>query len=291
MPDSLTYQSHAKINLYLDVLEQRPDGYHDIETVFQTVSLCDTLMVTAQEELTLDCDDPAAGPDEQNLAYRAARLLQNEAGCTRGALLDLHKEIPVASGLAGGSGDAAAALTALNALWELNVPRERLLDLGARLGSDVPYCMIGGTMGGRGRGNELLPLAPMPETWFVLLHPEIEVSTARVYTHPGLKRSGRPAGDWSTAFDVAVTAISAGDVVGALHNAMEPVVFDMHPELRQLKSRLEAAGCVGALMSGSGPTIYGVCSTKQDAEHVSRQFPDLRRSVAHSVDTGVLALD
>lgn len=291
MADSLTYQSHAKINLYLDVLERRPDGYHDIETVFQTVSLCDTLTVTAHDRLELDCDDPAAGPDEQNLVFCAAKLLQKETGCTRGALLELHKEIPVAAGLAGGSGDAAAALVALNALWDLQLPDEQLVSLALRLGSDVPYCLFGGTMGGRERGNTLLPLAPMPETWFVMLHPDIQVSTAGIYNHPRLRKSGASNGEWSTAFDVAVTAISTGDVVGALYNSMESVVFEMHPDLLVLKNRLEQSGCVGALMSGSGPTIFGVCPSKQDAEHASRQFPDMRRSIAYSVSTGVVALE
>lgn len=291
MAESLTYQSHAKVNLYLDVLERRPDGYHDIETVYQTVSLCDTLTVTRQPSVELDCDDDDAGPDEQNLAFRAATVLKQASGTAEGALLELHKEIPVASGLAGGSGDAAAALTALNECWNLGLSQDRLLELGSTLGSDVPYCLIGGTMGGRERGNTLLPLAPMPETWFVMLHPDIRVSTAAIYNHPRLKKSGRPEGDWSVAFDVAVTAISTGDVVGALHNAMESVVFEMHPELAELKSRLQDAGCIGALMSGSGPTIYGVCSSKQEAEHASQQFPDIRRSVAHSVNCGVVRLD
>ncbi len=291
MPDSLTVQSHAKLNLYLDVLERRVDGYHDIETVFQTVSLCDTLTVSVADRVELDCDDADAGPTEQNLAYRAASLLKEESGCELGALLELHKEIPVAAGLAGGSGDAAAALVALNELWGLGLSSERLLELGLRLGSDVPYCLSGGTRGARGRGNELLPLAPMPETWFVMLHPAIAVSTSSVYGHPNLRKSGTPEGDWSVAFDVAVTAISSGDVVGALHNSMESVVFAMYPELDELKARLLDAGCIGAQMSGSGPTIYGVCPNQQDAEHVSRQFPDLRRSVAFSVDAGIIRLD
>lgn len=291
MAVSLTYQSHAKLNLYLDVLERRPDGFHNIETVFQTVSLCDTLTVTMQDTLELDCDDPQAGPADANLVYRAARLLQEETRCAHGALMELHKEIPVASGLAGGSGDAAAALIALNDLWELGLTRERLAELGLRLGSDVPYCLTGGTMGARERGNTLLPLAQIPETWFVMLHPEIQVSTASVYNHPNLKKSRQPPGEWSTAFDIAVTAFSSGDVAGVLHNGMESVVFEMHPLLAELKLRLIDAGALGALMSGSGPTIYGVCANQREAEHVSNQFPDFRRSLTFSVDAGVLQLE
>lgn len=287
MRDSLAYRSHAKINLYLDIFDRRSDGFHNIETIFQTVSLCDTLTVSESDALSLDCDDPEAGLGDDNLVHRAARLLQEETGCTRGALLALHKEIPVAAGLAGGSGDAAATLIALNEWWGLRLNREKLIDLGFELGSDVPYCLVGGTMAGRGRGELLSALAPLPETWFVLLHPNIRVSTAEVYNHPRLKKNEPPAGEWSTAFERAASALSAG-VAGALYNGMEPVVFEMHPELGELKARLTQAGCAGALMSGSGPTLYGACAAEREAERIARKFPDVRHSVARSVGQGVV---
>lgn len=293
MPQSLTFQSHAKLNLYLDILEQRTDGFHNIETIYQTVSLCDTLDSTlTQSGLTLDCDDEQTAASENNLVMRVARRLQDEYAPKSGAHFDLHKEIPVASGLAGGSGDAAATLLALDELWDLRLGRERLAEIGLEIGSDVPFCLAGGTMGAQLRGEHLLPLAPMPETWFLLIHPPIEVSTAAVYQHPHLPKRGAPDdGSWSDSFDVAVTAISAGDVAGSLHNSMESVVFSMHPELHEIKRRLLKAGCIGALMSGSGPTMYGVCNNREQAERASEAFRDLRRSVVHTVQDGVVRLD
>ena len=186
-PLAVCYRSYAKLNLYLDVLERRPDGYHDIETILQTVSLADTLEVsTAVEDITLICSDSAAGPAKENLAYRAAMLLRDRCGIRRGAHMVLDKRIPVAAGLAGGSGNAAAALAALNELWELRLSQTELAALGLELGSDVPYCLIGGTVAARGRGEILRPLEPLAPAWFLLLHPELRIGAGEVYSHPRL---------------------------------------------------------------------------------------------------------
>lgn len=289
MGASLIYQSYAKINLYLDVVGRRRDGYHDIETVFQTVSLCDQLVFTEREGgILLDCDAPELGGVDTNLAYRAAVLLQERTGCTRGVHIRLDKRIPIAAGLAGGSGNAAATLRALDDLWGLRLPPSVLRRLALELGSDVPYCLVGGTVAATGRGEELMPIEPLPATWFVLVHPPISVSTARVYTSPRLCPSNAPRFAGRTAaFRDAIYALGKGDFAAAVFNRMEEVVFPDHPTLAESKQLLLDRGCLAAAMSGSGPTLFGVCASRRDATRIAESFTELKTTVVSSVPFGV----
>jgi 4-diphosphocytidyl-2-C-methyl-D-erythritol kinase len=234
------------------------------------------------------CTDPALDCGEGNLVTRAARALAGHAGVTRGARLHLKKRIPVAAGLAGGSGDAAAALVALNDTWELGLRSETLAELGAGLGADVPYCLKGGTMAATGRGDEMWRVGPAPEAWFVLLHPEIAVSTAAVYNSDLLERSDeKPVEGLTPAFRTAIEALERGDVEAAVFNRMETAVFPEHRELGTLRDRLLAAGCGAAAMSGSGPTLFGVCGTARAARDVRAAFDDVCATVARPVGRGV----
>lgn len=289
MPASVEYCSYAKINLYLDVVKRRRDGYHDIETIFQTVSLCDRLACTEREAgILLDCDHPELGSPETNLAYRAAVLLQERTGCTRGAHLRLEKRIPVAAGLAGGSGNAAAALCALNVLWGLRLPASTLRRLALELGSDVPYCLVGGTVAATGRGEELMPLEPLPATWFVLVHPPVAVSTARVYGSPRMRPSdARRFAGRTAAFREAIHALGKGRLEQVVYNRMQDVVFPDHPTLADARQRLIDGGCVAAAMSGSGPTLFGVCASRRQADRVAEALADLKTSVVSSVPVAV----
>ena len=275
------YRSYAKINLYLDVLERRADGFHDIETIFQTVDLSDTL----------EFEPHAAGiAVESNLVYRAAKLLSGEAGRDLGVRVAIHKRIPVAAGLAGGSGNAAAALVAIDRLCDLRIPKDRLGELALMLGSDVPYCLEGGTMAATGRGERLTPLPPIHPVWFVLLHPRIAVSTPWVYNHPDLPRNAAPRIEGRTrGFDEAIARLASGDIAGTLFNAMESVVFVQYPGLGQLKQRLLDAGCCGARMSGSGPTVFGVCTSESQAREVATRFRDVGWTIAGPVFKGLMA--
>jgi 4-diphosphocytidyl-2-C-methyl-D-erythritol kinase len=285
----LCYRSYAKLNLYLDVLERRPDDYHDIETLFQTVSLADTLKVSpASDDLTLICSDAAAGPSTENLVYRAATLLREQCGTRQGAHMVLDKHIPVAAGLAGGSGNAAAALVALNELWELRLTPPELAALGLTLGSDVPYCLTGGTVAATGRGENLHPLKPLALVWFLLLHPELRVSAGQVYGHPQLIRSPAPSDEAaSPRFEAAKAALANRQWETVLNNAMEVPVFSDHPELEQWKNALHREGCRGALMSGSGPTLFGIFDAEADAHRAASRIVGIRTSVLRSINEGV----
>ena len=289
MAAALRYRSYAKINLYLDVLERRADGFHDIETIFQTVDLADTLEFEPQPSgIEVECPGFDLGPLEDNLVYRAARLSSMESGADIGVRITIDKRIPVAAGLAGGSGNAAAALAAINRLGDLRIPKDRLGALALMLGSDVPYCLEGGTMAATGRGERLTPLPPIHPVWFVLLRPGVAVSTAWVYGHPDLPRNAAPRIEGRTReFDEAIARLAAGDIAGTLFNAMESVVFAEHPSLAGLKRRMIDAGCGGTLMSGSGSTIFGVCGSEAQARDVASRFPDVGHTIARPIPRGL----
>lgn len=287
MVEILTYRSYAKVNLYLDVIGRRPDGFHDIETIFQTVSLADELTFSRQaDEITLDC--PAYIQGKDNLVYRAAILLREHTACKQGVHITLEKNIPVAAGLAGGSGNAAATLLALNNLWDLDVTNEKLANIGLELGSDVPYCLIGGTAAATGRGEIIDPMNPLPETWFILLHPDITVSTADVYNSDKLTFSEEETVYGRTpSFENALMKLNNGELSEVIFNRMEAPVFEEYPELSEAKQRLLDAGCKAAAMSGSGPTIFGICDIKKDAQRISDEFDDFSITLTRSNQTGV----
>lgn len=274
------WRSFAKINLYLDVLRKRSDGFHDIETLFQSVDLYDTLTVAPEKEgilLTTSLPELEGGPS--NLVWKAAKLLQKTTGCTSGARIHLEKNIPLAAGLAGGSGNAAATLLALNELWELNLSQEQLLACARQLGADVSFCLVGGTQAATEKGEVLHPLPPLPPLYFVLLHPAISLSAGFIYTHPALQLSNATAVDGKSApFRKALDALKAEDWAALVYNSMEIPAFMEHPRLAQLKEELLAGGCVAAAMSGSGPTLFGICSSLEAAEKA--------RDTVTSLETG-----
>ncbi len=293
MSTALRYRSYAKINFYLDVLDKRPDGYHNIETIFQSVSLYDELSFVEQpNRVSLTCNLRDFVPSEENLAYRAAMLLKERTGCPQGAAIKLKKNIPVAAGLAGGSGNAAATLVALNTLWDLRLAPGILLGLALELGSDVPYCTIGGTVAARMRGEEMMSLPPFHKTWLVLVHPEVAVSAARVYNSPLLEHSTeQPFAGWTRSFRKAVNALEKSNFAGSVFNRMEGPVFDSLPQLADVKQRLLNLGCVAAAMSGSGPTMFGVCMNKREATGVSETIKEFRTSVVHTTPTALERMD
>lgn len=288
----IAFLSYAKINLYLQVLGRRDDGYHNIETIFQTVDLSDELRFSLKpKDITLECTSPALGGQEENLAWKAAALLKERCGCDQGVHIELHKRIPLAAGLAGGSGNAAATLAALNHLWDLGLSGLALSELALELGSDVPYCLVGGTIAATGRGENLTPIDPLPETAFILVHPPIQVSAGRVYSHPLLPKSGEePIGGMTPSLKLAIGMLQKGAIADIPHNAMEAVVFAEHPELAVLKQKLLDAGCSAALMSGSGSTLFGICKDRDHAQEIASGFTGVDTSVVASVPHGVQRL-
>ena len=289
MSNVIYARSYAKINLYLDVLRKRPDQFHDIETIFQSVSLCDELAIESTSgTLSLTCNNSQLDCGGTNLVLRAAIALRERTGCKLGAKMVLTKRIPLAAGLAGGSGNAAAALFALSELWNLKRTPEELAQIGLTLGSDVPYCLRGSTMAARSRGELMWPLKSLVDVWFVLVHPDLHVSTRDVYTSPLMKKNREPRIDGLTqSFRTAIKRFELRNLSGAMFNRMEEPVFAMHPQLLEIKRRLLDAGCTAAIMSGSGPTMFGICPSRTLAQSVANQLAPLKTTVVTSVPHGV----
>ncbi|MCL0077742.1 4-(cytidine 5'-diphospho)-2-C-methyl-D-erythritol kinase [Peptococcaceae bacterium] len=252
----LKVKAHAKINLALKVLGKREDGYHEVEMVMQSLALHDKIFLTlirSDIELLVEGDTPL---DESNLAYKAAKAILEYSNCKQGIRIKLVKNIPAAAGLAGGSSDAAAVLLGINKLLKLGLDTEELMEIGKGLGSDVPFCIVGGTALARGRGEKIQPLPKAPKMGVVLIKPDFGVSTAQVY-----KRFSLDLVEKKADVNAVVEAIKKGDIKGiatAIFNDLEYVTMDMHPCLEGIKRQLEDAGALGVLMSGSGPTVYGL---------------------------------
>ncbi|MFE0560200.1 4-(cytidine 5'-diphospho)-2-C-methyl-D-erythritol kinase [Paenibacillus sp. NPDC058910] len=263
----------AKINLMLDVLHKRPDGFHEVEMVMTMIDLADRLEMSEQKRDTIIITSQAGyiPLDEKNLAFQAARLIKERYDVKKGVHIHLDKKIPVAAGLAGGSSDAAATLRGLNRLWGLDIPQEELLALGAELGSDVPFCVTGGTALATGRGEVLTPIPNPPQCWVIVAKPPINVSTAEVY---GRLRSEQIQHHPSAERMVeALTQGSFQQMCQSLGNVLEEVTLKMHPEVQQLKEGMLKLGADGALMSGSGPTVFGLVSKESK---VARIYNGLR---------------
>ncbi|WP_379137078.1 4-(cytidine 5'-diphospho)-2-C-methyl-D-erythritol kinase [Paenibacillus sp. sgz500958] len=263
----------AKINLMLDVLHKRADGFHEVEMIMTMVDLADRLELSEmpRDSIIISSQAGYIPLDEKNLAFQAARLIKDRYDVKSGVHIHLDKRIPVAAGLAGGSSDAAATLRGLNRLWRLGIPEKELLELGAELGSDVPFCITGGTALATGRGEKLTPITNPPQCWVVLAKPPINVSTAEVY---GKLRSGNIAVHPSSR--AMIEAIEEGnfqDVCGRLGNVLEEVTLKLHPEVQQLKEAMIKLGADGVLMSGSGPTVFGLVSKQSK---VARIYNGLR---------------
>jgi 4-diphosphocytidyl-2-C-methyl-D-erythritol kinase len=268
-------QAPAKINLGLHVLRKRPDGFHEIETIMQMVSLFDDLVMEEGENgiqvVTEQADLPSG---KENLVYRAAELLSRETGRTLSARIRLIKRIPIAAGLGGGSSDAAAALVGLNRLWGLRLPTERLMEIAGKIGMDVPFFLFSPTALGRERGEILERLTPpSPPFWILLVNPQFNVSTKWAYE--GLKLGLTIKNKHISIRRFTITAVGNG----SLENDLEEVTFKEHPVLQEIKDSLKRYGALEALMSGSGPTIFGLFpdnDTAQEARQGLANRQDLR---------------
>lgn len=269
MKDYVERKAYAKINLGLDVLRRRADGYHEVKMVMQTVDIWDRLIFTAGSgpEIELSVSGAALPVGEDNLVYRAADLVRKEKKITRGVKIVLEKNIPVAAGMAGGSTDAAAVFHGLNELFGLSMGIDEMKELGVRIGADVPYCIMGGTALSEGIGELLTPLPSPPQCVLVAAKPDIDVSTKFVYgnlrvnelkDHPDI--------------DGMVEAVRAGDLGGItsrMGNVLETVTVKAYPVIDDIKKMMKEAGAENALMSGSGPTVFGIFKEKEDARNAA----------------------
>lgn len=260
----LEIEAPAKINLTLDILRKREDGYHDMSMIMQSISLKDHIRLKEREQgIHVECTDPRIPCDGNNLVHKAAVVLSQWASLQKGVVISIEKKIPLEAGLAGGSTDAAAVLKGLAQLWQVEIPLETLMELGNRIGADVPFCLMGGTALAEGTGNRLTPLPDLPKYHVVLVKPEFGVSTQwafskvipqNIVVHPDNKGLCR-----------ALAAGRRKDFETGLVNVFEPILFREYPLLTEIKEGLLKAGAQASLMSGSGPTMYGLFRDKEQA--------------------------
>ncbi|MBQ9766938.1 MAG: 4-(cytidine 5'-diphospho)-2-C-methyl-D-erythritol kinase [Lachnospiraceae bacterium] len=270
-----TAYAYAKINLSLDILGTRPDGYHEVQMLMQSLTLHDTITLTATEEkgIVMTCSDTTLPVDEHNLAYRAAVLFCETYDIPCGIKLHLEKKIPVAAGLAGGSSDAAAVLRGLNEMFDFPATKEELAALGLRLGADVPYCLMLGTALSEGIGEKLTALPAAPSCYCLLVKPEAGASTKQIYTDYDALAATTDIAHPDT--EGLLSALSAGDFAGItsrLCNVLEPVTLRLVPEIATVKETLRELNADGVLMSGSGPTVFALFSDKEKAQRAEAHF-------------------
>ncbi|MDR0921043.1 MAG: 4-(cytidine 5'-diphospho)-2-C-methyl-D-erythritol kinase [Lactobacillales bacterium] len=251
----------AKINLGLDALYQRPDGYHELEMIMASVDLSDRITVRplTKKTIELTTDSSFLPTDKKNHVYQAAELLMERYGVTGGVAIDIEKKIPVAAGLAGGSSDCAATLRALNQLWDLDLSLEELAKLGSEIGSDVPYCIYGNTAYVSGRGEKVEKIADIPCCYVILVKPHMSVSTQTVFKALNVKQAQHPD---IAGLRKAVEAHDYQAMIEKMGNTLEDVTILKYPVIRQIKESMMKFGADVALMSGSGPTVF--CLVKQE---------------------------
>ncbi|AEB61603.1 4-diphosphocytidyl-2-C-methyl-D-erythritol [Bacillus amyloliquefaciens XH7] len=257
----------AKINLSLDVTSKRPDGYHEVEMIMTTIDLADRIELTELPEnvIRVASHNRFVPDDQRNLAYQAAKLLKERYQVKKGVSIMITKVIPVAAGLAGGSSDAAATLRGLNRLWDLKLSVEELAELGAEIGSDVSFCVYGGTALATGRGEKIRHISAPPHCWVVLAKPTIGVSTAEVYRRLNLQQVRHP--DVQAMID-AIEEKSFQKVCGQLGNVLESVTLNLHPEVAMIKNQMKRFGADAVLMSGSGPTVFGLVQYESKVQRI-----------------------
>lgn len=271
MDKIISRKAYAKINLGLDVVRRLPNGYHEVRMIMQNVGIYDVLtFAKAEEGITLQVDNQEVPADGNNLICKAAKLLMETAGIQGGVRITLEKNIPIAAGMAGGSTDAAAAFLGINELYEIGYDIEQLKALGVKIGADVPYCIQGGTALAEGIGEVLSELPAPPACHLLIAKPDINVSTKFVYENLRANEL-----EYHPDIDGMLKALDAGDLKGItdrLGNVLETVTVPAYPIIQEIKNLMLAAGAENALMSGSGPTVFGMFTDKEQAEAASAEI-------------------
>lgn len=279
--EKLIKKAYGKINLGLDVLRRRPDGYHEVKMIMQMVDIYDTLTFEKREDdlIVLSANREDIPCDESNLIYKAAKFLFDYKQVSYGVNIHLEKRIPVAAGMAGGSTDAAAAFTGLNELFELGVSQEELMELAVKVGADVPYCILGGCALSEGIGEVLTPLPNPPYCEMVIAKPAINVSTKYVYENlnlPELKKHPDIDG-----MKEAIEAGSLDGIMERLENVLESVTVKKYGIIQDIKDEMISLGAENAIMSGSGPTVFGFFNSREEAEAAKEKI--LNKELAKEV--------
>ena len=265
-------QAFAKINLGLDVLGKREDGYHEVRMIMQTIRMYDQLDMRKSVEpgIHLTTNKKYIPVDENNLVWRAAKLMMDTCGFMEGVSIHLHKVIPVAAGMAGGSSDAAATLVGMNRLFHCGLSKEKLMELGVQIGADVPYCVLRGTALAEGIGEKLTVLPPMPDCWILIGKPGISVSTKYVYTTLDLNTD-----TVHPDIDGMKKALEDGNLNGIterMGNVLQDVTIPAYPEVERIKEQMKTLGAVNAMMSGSGPTVFGIFDNEEKAQEACQKL-------------------
>jgi 4-diphosphocytidyl-2-C-methyl-D-erythritol kinase len=265
-------RAYAKINLGLDVVRRREDGYHEVKMIMQTIGLYDKLIINILDNPSIKVTTNLhyLPVDENNLVYKAAAMMREQYGLEQGILINLEKKIPVAAGLAGGSSDAAATLHGINKLFKLKLTKEELMKLGVRLGADVPYCILRGTALSEGIGEVLTPLKPFPSCHVLLVKPPINVSTKYVYENLHLDTTTK-----HPDIDGIITHINKNDLYSAtklFDNLLETVTTNDYPIINEIKADMIKLGAITSLMSGSGPTVFGIFDDYKKAKDAFYHF-------------------
>ena len=259
-------ESPAKVNLFLEVLGKREDGYHNVETVLETVDLCDDIILKETKEgIEIASNFPSLPLGRENLAYQAAFLLKKRLGIEKGIQLTINKRIPLASGLGGGSSNGASVILGLNKLWDLDLSYEELLVLAREIGADVPFFLRKGRALGRGRGNELWPLPQSPTLHFVLIFPGFEISAEWAY------KNLRDLTKERQSIKMILSALKSGDigkVANSIYNRLEEAIIPKYPLIARIKERLLKLGARGTLMSGSGSSVFGLAEDGKRAKEI-----------------------
>lgn len=276
MKDTVTLKALAKINLGLDVLGRRENGYHDVRMVMQTIYLYDNVTLRKRDEAGIQVETNLfyLPVDENNIAYKAAKMLIDEFDIKEGVHITLEKHIPVAAGMAGGSSNAAAVLVGMNQLFSLGLSQKDLMERGVTLGADVPYCVMRGTVLAEGIGEVMTPLPPLPKCYVLIAKPGISVSTKVVYEKLDSKEI-----EVHPDIDGILEGLEAQDiykVAASMGNVLEDVTIQDYPVIEDIKTAMKKAGALNAMMSGSGPTVFGIFDNRQKAKSAQEKLRKLK---------------
>jgi len=269
--NTLRFESPAKINLRLEILKEREDGYHEIRTILQKISLRDTLYFSLRKEkgISIKADFPTLPTGKSNLVYKAVQSMMRESGYRGGILVEIKKRIPLGAGLGGGSSNAATTLKAMDQLLNLNVSKKRLMEMGLEIGADVPFFFLGGAAVGSGIGERLRKIE-LPVLWFVLIYPNFEVSTRWAYENFVLTNQ-------RIHFSLQKFTKTPEGISHILLNHLEEVVSKKYPQIDNMKKILCSAGALAALMTGSGPTVFGIFSDGKSATEAYARIKELAK--------------
>jgi len=274
--------SYSKINLTLNVLGKRKDGYHEIESIMQSVNLADKIVITKKGKgITIKCNNPQVPVDIDSLAYKTAEKILDKYRIKRGVEIEIDKKIPLASGMAGGSANSATILLGINKLFDLKLKNEELWVIGEELGMDVPFCIQNGTALAYHKGEKLTPLLPLsPSLWVIIINPDFKISTQWAYNNLKIGKNKKTINSNSTrSMRNALKVGTPVEIAKNLFNSFESVIIKKYPKIGKIKNRLIEEGILGALMSGSGPSVFGIAKSQEEALKIYKKLKPEYKSI------------